>query len=58
MIYEHLYTQYGGYGIYLYSMPSPLSIFFNNTNLFTELTAHVDAGEQSNISKSFLSPHR
>lgn len=47
------YTQYGGYGIYLYFMPSPLSIFFNNTNLFTELTAHVDVGERSNISKSF-----
>lgn len=47
------YTQYGGYGIYLYFMPSPLSIFFNNTNLFTELTAHVDVGERSNISSSF-----
>jgi ABC-type Na+ transport system ATPase subunit NatA len=47
------YAQYGGYGIYLYFMPSPLSIFFNNTNLFTELTAHVDVGERSNISSSF-----
>jgi ABC-type Na+ transport system ATPase subunit NatA len=47
------YTQYGGYGIYLYFMPSPLSIFFNNTNLFTELSAHVDVGERSNISRSF-----
>lgn len=47
------YTQYGGYGIYIYFMPSPLSIFFNNTNLFTELTAHVDVGERSKISNSF-----
>ncbi|NIR06303.1 MAG: hypothetical protein GTN82_12850 [Candidatus Aminicenantes bacterium] len=47
------YTQYGGYGIYLYFIPSPLCAFFNNTNLFTELTAHVDVGERLNIHNSF-----
>lgn len=47
------YDQYGGYGIYIYFIPSPLSIFFHNTNLFTELIAHVDIGERSNIYNSF-----
>jgi hypothetical protein len=47
------YDQYGGYGIYIYFIPSPLSIFFHNTNLFTELIAHVDVGERSNIYNSF-----
>jgi ABC-type Na+ transport system ATPase subunit NatA len=47
------YDQYGGYGIYIYFIPSPLTIFFHNTNLFTELIAHVDVGERSNIHNSF-----
>jgi ABC-type Na+ transport system ATPase subunit NatA len=47
------YTQYGGYGFRLYFMPSALSIFFNNINLFAEVTAHIDVGEKINIYKSF-----
>jgi len=47
------YTQYGGYGIRLYFMPSPLSVFFNNTNLFTEATAQIDVSEKLNIYQSF-----
>jgi ABC-type Na+ transport system ATPase subunit NatA len=47
------YTQYGGYGFRLYFMPSAVSIFFNNINLFTEVTAHIDVGEKIDIYKSF-----
>ena len=47
------YKQYGGYGIRLYFMPSPLSILSNNTNLFIELTSHIDVGEKLNIYSSF-----
>jgi ABC-type Na+ transport system ATPase subunit NatA len=47
------YDQYGGYGFRLYFMPSVLSIFSNNTNLFTELSASIDVGEKLNIEDSF-----
>jgi ABC-type Na+ transport system ATPase subunit NatA len=43
------YDQYGGYGFRLYFMPSPLSILFGSTDLFTELNAHIDVGEKLNI---------
>lgn len=43
------YTQYGGYGIYLYFVPSRLSVLVSNVSIFTELTAHVDVGERANI---------
>lgn len=47
------YDQYGGYGFRLYFMPSVLSIFYNNTNLFTELSASIEVGEKLNIEDSF-----
>lgn len=43
------YSQYGGYGFRLMFMPSPLIIYFNNANLFTELNAQIDVGEKLNI---------
>jgi hypothetical protein len=47
------YDQYGGHGFGLYFMPSVLSVFFNNTNLFNELSAQVDVGPKLNIYDSF-----
>lgn len=43
------YEQYGGYGFYLYFMPSPLCIFVHSSNLYTELIGHIDVGEKLNI---------
>jgi hypothetical protein len=34
-------------------IPSPLSIFFNNSSLFTELLVHIDQGEKLNIFDPF-----
>lgn len=47
------WEQYGGYGFRLYYIPSVVSIFFDNSNLFTELTAQIDVGEKLNIYNSF-----
>jgi len=47
------YTHYGEYGFRLYFMPSPTSIFFNNSNLFTETTAHINVSERLNIYQTF-----
>jgi ABC-type branched-subunit amino acid transport system ATPase component len=47
------YQQYGGYGFRLLFMPSPLIIFFNNSNLFRELTCRIDSGEKLNIYNTF-----
>lgn len=47
------YTQYGGHGIRLYLMPSPLSIFFHNINRFTGLTSRINVGEKLDIYASF-----
>ena len=47
------YAQYGAYGFRLMFIPSPLSIFFNNSSVISELTSNVDAGEKLNIYNSF-----
>lgn len=47
------YAQAGGYGIYLYFMPSPLRTLFYNSSLFSaELISHFDVGEKLNIYSS------
>jgi hypothetical protein len=48
-----LITQYGAYGIRLMFIPSPMSILFNNSSVFSELMANVDTGERLNIYNSF-----
>lgn len=47
------YAQYGAYGFRLLFIPSPLSIFFTNSSVISELTSNVDAGEKLNIYNSF-----
>lgn len=47
------YDQYGGYGFRLYFMPSVLSVFSNNSNLFTELNAQIEVGEKLRIYDSY-----
>jgi ABC-type Na+ transport system ATPase subunit NatA/vacuolar-type H+-ATPase subunit H len=47
------YNQYGGYGFRLLFIPSPLSSFFNDSALFSDLTCHIDVGEKLNIYNSF-----
>jgi hypothetical protein len=44
------YDQYSIYGVRLMSMPSSMSIFFNNSTVFKDMTANFDAGERLNIS--------
>jgi ABC-type Na+ transport system ATPase subunit NatA len=47
------YAQAGGYGIYLYFMPSSLRTLFYNSSLFSaELISHFDVGEKLNIYSS------
>ncbi|MCU0288920.1 MAG: hypothetical protein MUF15_21310 [Acidobacteria bacterium] len=47
------YSQYGSYGFRVLFIPSPLSIFFVNSSVISELTANVDSGERLNIYNSF-----
>jgi len=47
------YAQYGTYGMRIMFVPSPLSVFFSNSSLITELTANVDSGERLYIYNSF-----
>jgi hypothetical protein len=47
------WEQYGGYGIRLYFMPSPINILFYNSSLFDELTCRIDVGEELNIYSLF-----
>jgi ABC-type Na+ transport system ATPase subunit NatA len=47
------YTQYGNYGFRLLFIPSPLSIFFINSSLITELTANIDTTDILRIYNSF-----
>lgn len=47
------YTQYGIYGFRMMFIPSPLSIFFNNSSLITGLTAIIDSADELRIYNSF-----
>jgi ABC-type transport system involved in multi-copper enzyme maturation permease subunit len=47
------YNQYGTYGFRLLFIPSPLSIFFVNSSVISELTSNVDSGVRLNIYNSF-----
>lgn len=47
------YSQYGAYGIRIFFIPSPLSIYFINSSVISELTSNVDSGEKLNIYNSF-----
>ncbi|MCP4158091.1 MAG: hypothetical protein GY757_60870 [bacterium] len=47
------YAQYGTYGNIVFFMPSPQSIYFNNSSTISELTAAVDAGERLKLYNSF-----
>jgi ABC-type Na+ transport system ATPase subunit NatA len=47
------YTQYGLYGFRLMFIPSPLSVFFTNSSLITELTANIDSADVLKIYNSF-----
>ncbi|MCK5056549.1 MAG: ABC transporter permease subunit [Candidatus Aminicenantes bacterium] len=46
------YNQYGKYGLRLLFIPSPLSIMFDNSGVFSELTANIDSGEVLRIYNS------
>ncbi len=46
------YNQYGKYGFRLLFIPSPLSIMFDNSGAFSELTCNIDSGEILRIYKS------
>ncbi|MCP5103535.1 MAG: hypothetical protein GY950_09160, partial [bacterium] len=48
-----MYTQYGSYGFRLMFVPSPLSIFFNNSGNFSGLISNIDSGERLNIYHPF-----
>lgn len=43
------YTQYGSYGIQVLFVPSPLSLFFTNSVVASDLNAFVDSGERLKI---------
>lgn len=47
------YAQYGAYGFRMLFIPGPLSVYFVNSSVISELTANVDAGERLNIYNSF-----
>lgn len=47
------YNQYGKYGFRLLFIPAPLSILFDNSGVFSELTANIDSGEVLNIYHSW-----
>lgn len=47
------YTQYGIYGFRMMFIPSPLSVFFNNSSLITGLTAIIDSADELRIYNSF-----
>ncbi|MCP5107291.1 MAG: hypothetical protein GY950_28145, partial [bacterium] len=47
------YAQYGTYGFRLLFIPSPLSVYFVNSSVISELTSNVDSGERLNIYNSF-----
>jgi hypothetical protein len=47
------YSQYGAYGIRILFIPSPLSIYFANSSVISELTSNVDSGEGLKIYNSF-----
>jgi hypothetical protein len=51
------YTQYGTRGIQTIFLPPPLSILFNNTRIFHDLTAKVDTSEKLNIYNGMKGPH-
>ena len=46
------YNQYGKYGFRLLFIPSPLSILFDSSGVFSELTANIDSGEVLRIYNS------
>lgn len=48
------YTQYGAYGFRLLFIPSPMSIFFSNSGVTSELTAFLDSGVRLKIYNSSL----
>lgn len=47
------YAQYGAYGFRILFIPGPLSVYFVNSSVISELTANVDSGERLNIYNSF-----
>ena len=47
------YAQYGAYGFRMLFVPGPLSVYFVNSSVISELTANVDSGERLNIYNSF-----
>lgn len=47
------YAQYGAYGFRILFVPGPLSVYFVNSSVISELTANVDSGERLNIYNSF-----
>jgi len=47
------YAQYGAYGFRMLFVPGPLSVYFVNSSVISELTANVDTGERLNIYNSF-----
>jgi len=48
------YNQYGAYGFRLLFIPSPISVYFSNSGVVSELTAFVDSGIRLRIYKSHL----
>lgn len=48
------YASYAAYGFRLMFIPSPLSVFFTNSGVISELTAFVDSGARLRIYNSFL----
>lgn len=47
------YSQYGAYGFQLLFLPSPLSVFFNNSSMISELNANIDTLLKLNIYSTF-----
>ncbi|MDQ1353991.1 MAG: hypothetical protein QG657_4300 [Acidobacteriota bacterium] len=53
-VYQYInYAQYGAYGFRILFIPSPVSVYFVNSSVISELTANVDSGERLNIYNSF-----
>lgn len=46
------YTQYGGFGIRMLFSPSPISVFFSNTGVISNMTAFLDSGPRLRIFNS------
>lgn len=47
------YNQYGKYGFRLLFLPAPLSILFDNSGVFSEMTGNIDSGEVLKIYHSW-----